>query len=962
MQFKQMSLLFQFLTINFVLVLSFVPNSNLAIGKDSVTQDLPSIAVESNTKRVSPAILADNINYEEKLMLEIWHDGSVKSLYKLEDAGNGILGFPVPLPIPLNASYPRVRDMRIDFLINEVPQLSSEWGFMADYDQFGDYDRDYASFSSNEILMRFQVWNETNSLNETQLIVEEIVDDLSAELETDFHLMTNRTGTFDGDYGLEISWRAFLFDLNSTWYNLFSLLPLTEGLGTTSASRLMQADARSLHVVADWDELHNRSNPATLYDLDERWEFETTFGILERQKLNLSSSSNQIYLNDLIDFSQILNSHSKANDSEISIRLPYGTRIDAVVPTTASDVNDVCYFELDLIDNHDSRVTDHDYVNVTMNALPMPSLIVHAAANTTVAAPGDIVEITYTIANLGNFPAYNVRLWGFDNTTGSSYDEWNFINVTQRNYNYTLLVGGRAYFDIAQISAGENVSRTVVLNATTPTNQWNGTFISESYVNYDAVINPASSIGWIEENIEQMGNDLDFWYNHSNPGPAFDLDVWPSKSIVSVGETVIVHANVTNTGSMTAWDIAWEAPRFGFNTTNMNGLITSLNPGESAVINTTYIADAATEYLIDSIGGTNSLDSAPTRQLGGACDLNQFTQWWYPDSDNGRDYSGWYITEWYANTSYYTYQNPDRHDDYGDRGDVYGSEIRLHILPETNQTFGPFLTTKVDYSSINVTSGERLTISVTVKNIGTMAAENVEVTSEFSDLEFDFYAGAGTDIPQSATQGRRFVYQWGTLASGDSFSFSFQLEAQEDAISYTYTYAMADWGDFPGLDRMFFPRTYDWEAPTITGPADLEIIKKETDTITASLSWLISDEHSGTYQLLRGILSNFLGEDIAYVEVASGNWNIPRFQIAFSLATLEDGEYEFILEATDCCGNSAIDRVNVTIETLEEESEEDGLLEETEDFFLENAPFLLIIGALAAIVIIEGAIIYFMRK
>ncbi|MFX0117603.1 MAG: hypothetical protein ACFFB3_23870, partial [Candidatus Hodarchaeota archaeon] len=148
----------------------------------------------------------------------------------------------------------------------------------------------------------------------------------------------------------------------------------------------------------------------------------------------------------------------------------------------------------------------------------------------------------------------------------------------------------------------------------------------------------------------------------------------------------------------------------------------------------------------------------------------------------------------------------------------------------------------------------------------------------------------------------------------------------------------------------------------IDGPEDLEVIKRETDLITANLFWVISDEHSGTYQLLRGTLSSVSGEDITYNEVSSGNWSIPSFQITFSLAALEDGKYEFILEATDCCGNSAIDRVNVTIETLEEEPEGDGLIEETEDFFSENATFLLIIGALAVIVIVEGAIIYFMRK
>jgi hypothetical protein len=186
-------------------MLGFASTNTFVVETDPIGHEIPVQSSEISNERASISLLADNVNYEEELMLEIWRDGSVKSVWKLEDDGRGILGFPAKLPVPLNSSYPRVRDIRIDFLISETPQLSSEWGFMADYDEFWDSDREYAAFSSNEILVRFQVWNESNALNETLLIAEELIDNISLGLGIDFHLMTNATGWYDGTYGMIFS-------------------------------------------------------------------------------------------------------------------------------------------------------------------------------------------------------------------------------------------------------------------------------------------------------------------------------------------------------------------------------------------------------------------------------------------------------------------------------------------------------------------------------------------------------------------------------------------------------------------------------------------------------------------------------------------------------------------------------------------------------------------------------------
>ncbi|MFX1513765.1 MAG: hypothetical protein ACFFCQ_14370, partial [Promethearchaeota archaeon] len=411
--------------------------------------------VGKNVGRASKLILTpdtDNVNFEEEVFFEIWRDGTLKSLWKFEDDGNDLLSFPINLPTPLNSSYPGIRDMQIDFMISEVPQLAPEWGFMANYDQFGGgFYPDYASFSSNELLIRLRVWNATNSLDDTRIFIEDIMDVLSVDFGMNFHLMSNTTATDSyGRYYLEQSWRAFLFDLDNIWPDLFSTLPLEEGLATTTNSKLMQANTKSLYIIAEWDEVPNRANSSAIEDQDERWEFETTFSIIEKQKFVLNSDSNKIYLKDLLNFDEVLRSHSKANDSEIYVRIPYGSMIDTVEPE--SDSNDVCHVGWDLF-LHDNRIMNLDYIEFTLDTLPMPSLFVHATANSTVVSPGDIVQIDYDITNIGESPAYNIQFWGFDNTTPNvAGEEWTFINATHPDSPYTLLDNGQAYLEIDQIN------------------------------------------------------------------------------------------------------------------------------------------------------------------------------------------------------------------------------------------------------------------------------------------------------------------------------------------------------------------------------------------------------------------------------------------------------------------------------------------------------------------------------
>lgn len=1095
MRLRQISILFQLFLISMLLMLGSASTSTFAVETDSLTPDMLIPSGEVTSERARTSLLADNVNYEEQLMLEIWRDGSVKSVWKLEDAGNSLLSFPISLPLSLNASYPGVGDMRIDFLVSEVSQLSAEWGLMADYDRFGrdlnpgnqydwnygniedNYgDADYASFSSNEIHVNFRVWNETvnntgityDGLNDSQKIIGDIVHDLSQALGANFHLMVNRTvpsswAQFQNDYGLEQSWRASLFDMNDTWNTLFSGLPLDAGLTNTTTSRLMQADAKSLYFVAEWDEKPDRENINQTEEEDERWEFEAMLGILEKEKVNLSATSNQIYLTDMMDFDQILYSHTKANVSSIAIRIPHGSSIEAIEPFDNGNVHDIGYFELDVINNHNRRITEFDSVTFTLDALPMPSLVLQATANTTVVSPGDIVQIDYNITNLGEAPAYNVFLIGFDNTTGSAGDEWNFINVTEQNFNYTLWnpSSGEAEYSINQIDPGESVIHSIYLNATTPASRVNTNFERFCDVTYDSVANPSapSFVGWSATNVVNDGNELRFWYNHTNAGASFELDAITPKSVVRVGETITLSVNVTNTGNATATDIDWIAPNFGFNQTNRMGTISSLNQSESMLINVTYIVDTATPYLTRS-----SRDDYPTRQLGG---IHNFD---------------WYITQ---------YDDPF----FGTQGtNADASEIELNVLPAANQTLGPFLTVSVQQTSATISSGEKTTVSITVANVGTMTAETVVVNSEFSDANFVFYSGAGTlSGGQGTAQARRFTHNWGNLAAGDSYSFSYKLETQKNATLYTHTYATADWTDSPtfgGLTRAFYPRTYDWAAPSLEGPEDLEIsivkseviannltwslsdehtgtyrilwansssaisssnssaisaanltfvevasgtwttattvisyslsnlpplndsndrfylftleatdtsdtsandtvavtiktvcpsinisgpddqviFRKEGAAITDSLSWSISAEDPGTYQILRANYSSALAAsdaaflspaDLTFVEVASGTWTSTSSTVSYSLTGLTDGTYLFVLDVSDYCDESVNNTVIVTVGTLEPD---EGLIENIQNFLSENAPFLFLAGALTVAVIVEGVVIFFMRK
>lgn len=921
MQLKKISAIFHFSLIIVVLSFNSIPASGLFVETDAVTQDLPVPTINSTSRRTSAAVhalAADNVNYEEELMLEIWRDGSVKSVWKLEDAGNSLLTFPTALPAPLNSSYPGIQDLRIDLQMSEVPQLSAEWGLMSDFDRYAfDYsypawednygDADYASFSSNEIRLTFRVWNETvnnsgvlyDGLNDSQELIRDIVSDVSAALGTTFHLMTNRTGSgsdFLNDYGLEQSWRAFLFDMNNSWNTLFSTLPLNAGLTNTTTSRLMQADAKSLYIVAEWDEKPDREDVNQTYEEDLRWEFEAMLGILEKEKLSLGATSNQIYLKDVMDFDQLLYSHAKANASSIAVRLPHGSSIDAIEPFDAANVHDIGYFELDVINNHNKRITEFDSVTFTLDALPMPSLVLQATANTTVVSPGDIVQIDYNITNIGETPAYNVFLIGFDNTTGSPGDEWNFINVTAQDFNYTLWnpSSGEAEYSISQIDPGETIIHSIYLNATTPISRVDTNFEKFCDVTYDSVSNPSapSFVGWSATGIVNDGNELRFWYNHSNAGASFELDAIMPKSVVRVGETITLFVNVTNTGNATATDIDWVAPNFGFAQTDRTGTISSLNESESMLINVTYIVDTATSYL-----QSGSRGYYPTRQLGG---IHSFD---------------WYITSY--DDPYFGTQSLN----------VDASEIELDVLPAANLTLGPFLTVNVQQTSDTIPSGERATVSITVANVGNMTAENVVVNSEFSDADFAFYGGAGTlSGGQGTAQARRFTHYWGILAAGDSFSFSYKLEAQKNATLYTHTYATADWirVAFGGLTRAFYPRTYDWEAPIIDGPVDLETARNEGVATTANLTWSTLDEHPGSYRILLANTSSAISSDdasaissanLTFVEIASGTWGTANSNYTYSLAGLNDGFYLFTFEATDCCGNIATDMVAVTVTT-----------------------------------------------
>ncbi|MFX0116206.1 MAG: hypothetical protein ACFFB3_16775, partial [Candidatus Hodarchaeota archaeon] len=595
-----------------------------------------------------------------------------------------------------------------------------------------------------------------------------------------------------------------------------------------------------------------------------------------------------------------------------------------------------------------------------------PSLILHAETNATVVFPGDIIEITYAITNIGNAPAYDIELWGFDNESDSA-GEWNFINVTQQDFNYSFWdpSSNRAFFNFDQIDAGETVEHKVYLNATIPGEAFNASFVSTSYIYYYAtpMTNPDD---WVEDDdFLNLGNDLGFLYNHTDPGPIFNVSLSAPTSIIRIGENFTLHADIVNIGSKTAYNITWQgSPAIPSNITNTGGIIKSLAPGESTDVLITYFIDAATPYVTRS----TTEDSAPTRQLGGGSTVDlipfgRYDEYFATDEGIGiNHYGGWYIDSYTDNSTIYT-------------TNFYANEIKLDILPASDQSFDPFLTVDVEYSRETVQSDEQVTVLVTVSNAGNSTAENIFVNSEFSDAEFEFYSGAGSVFGGQGTgTPRQLEYDWGNLAPGDSFSFSYRLKALKSTSIYTNTYASVDWDAFTGgLTRIFYPRTYDWEAPALTGPEDLEIVKNEFTAITASLNWSVSDEHAGTYRLLQANssmaivstnASNLAAANLTFIEIGSGRWTNASWEVSHSLAGLGDGFYLFTIEAIDCCGNRANHSVAVSIRTILTPEEEDGggLFEDINDYISENSAFLMIIGALTIIVIAEGVIIYFMRR
>ncbi|MHA2232151.1 MAG: hypothetical protein ACXAB4_06655, partial [Candidatus Hodarchaeales archaeon] len=466
--------------------------------------------------------------------------------------------------------------------------------------------------------------------------------------------------------------------------------------------------------------------------------------------------------------------------------------------------------------------------------------------------------------------------------------EWNFINTTSQDFNYTFWIPsggsfGECYYDFGQIDPGESKVHSVFLNATTQ--QTDVSFVKSSWVTYDSVANPSapSFVGWSATSMFNDGNELRFWYNYSTAGVSFDLRAITPHGVVRIGETITLTANVTNTGNDTATNIIWIAPDFGFNQTNRDGTIQSLAANESIVISTTYIVDTATQVM------------------------DTFSRGFYRARPLGRTESfDWYITQ---------YTDPEIGTQFSN---FDASEIRLDVLPDPSQAPGPFLTLEVAYNHTTYSPGELIDVSVIVKNIGDLTAENIVVTSDFSPFEFELVTGGGS--------------VGGDLAAGDSFSFSYQLKSLATAESFIHTYVSCDWTN--GLRRTFHTRTFDWNAPTIDGPEDLEIIKPEPVTVFAnepwanftwpSLNWSLSDEHIGTYRLLRANTSSaipsdntsaILAADLIFIEVASGSWISGTPRISYALSGLNDGYYLFTLEGTDYSGNSANDSVAVTVRT-----------------------------------------------
>jgi len=118
------------------------------------------------------------------------------------------------------------------------------------------------------------------------------------------------------------------------------------------------------------------------------------------------------------------------------------------------------------------------------------------------------------------------------------------------------------------------------------------------------------------------------------------------------------------------------------------------------------------------------------------------------------------------------------------------------------------------------------------------------------------------------------------------------------SLTATNTTTKVKTGEFT-LERLGIEQYTDRTAPILNQPEDIEYVFGD---VGYNITWVASDDHPVTYQILKD-----------GIEVLGGDWNSTTEEFTITLDNLEIGEYDYHISVVDIGGNTAFDDVFVQV-------------------------------------------------
>lgn len=697
------------------------------------------------TPRASPfTVPVDNTVFRENLDSHLTVDGDVQHHWDFEDDGKGVLSFPGTLPSPVNASISALVDAEVTLVVSEQGTAPREWGPLTEgtggishvgLDLYLVFDQSLLTLNATQI---------------RQLVVTPLLASLETALGVDFHLVYNDSSTyFDGSAGKHLyAWTqryaAFPTAYDLAWAAMFSNLP-TGGLFVLSPARLAQATHKWVEIRADWDPWWDGT--LSTYSEDFRWEYEAEVDAYFPDQLALQPSGmNGVQLNQLLDYTTMLQEHALCNSSTWDVYLPHGSDVNDTIVFNAGEDNTRTRVRYDVHNTHSGVLSNIFGFNFTLDALAAPALKLRCLPNVTRLNGTDHFAITYTATNVGSVPAYNVILRVREDATSQ----------------ITRLTPGSSYINLGTIQPGLSNTSTQTFILTT----WSTSLVTppQSYIYYDAIADPTTDRTWTRprQGEEQTaghyrayGNELMLTPNR-DPGdydpyePCLYVDVLPNLPVgnVHVGDAVAFNVTISNLGTEAATDVVVTPTLPWVNLTNARLEVPVLNPGAS----TTF----QVRFKVDTTGN---------RKFG-----QLVTYAFDCDYTDGEDFT----------------RSLDEDEAF---------EASFNVFPRADQTFGPRLELTHAYDLAGASVGDVIQYRARVTNVGDATAYNVGLfftnvldlptgqtwnyghPPEFYPLDaFAVYAGEVDEV------------EWGRLQAQQSFEFhvSLQLLAPVNASTFRF--------------------------------------------------------------------------------------------------------------------------------------------------------------------------------